>query len=90
LILALRDVVAFPVLLVDLECTDLVRGPLALVREGYMTERAQTSRAVLGLPAVPKFDEEVGRSYQGTPPHPDAPPSSQLFPRSILNHDVFK
>jgi hypothetical protein len=34
---------------VSLEYTDLVRGPLALVREGYMTERAQTSRAGLGL-----------------------------------------
>lgn len=34
-----------------------------------MTERAQTlilSHAGLGLPAVPKFNEEIGRFYQGT------------------------
>jgi hypothetical protein len=64
-----------------------------LVREGYITERAQTlilSHAGLGLPTVPKFDEEIGRFYQGTLPHPDTPPHSQLFPRSLLNHDVFE
>jgi len=39
-----------------------------LVREGYITERAQIlilSHAGLGLPAVLKFDEEIGRFYRG-------------------------
>jgi hypothetical protein len=58
-----------------------------------MTERAQTlilSLAGRGLPFVPEFDEGIGRFYQGTLPHPDTSPYSQLSPRSLLTHDVFE